>query len=243
MPNNFFITGTSETEKTTLLRDLAKELLRRGVKVGGFISPDELEHGTREGYYVQDIESRKTGTLATVGGNGAKVGKYNVDVKSFESIALKSMKNATKYEVLIIDEIGNMEMKSIAFQDTLADLMVSRVLIIAAISESYVNTYEIFGRVYNLEETDRGEVFSSILRNMDKILGTRKVAVKKVDIKKIELSKVTSQKAKPIKVTKSNVQTKKKTKQTTSRQQAKLLQNKKKESKGFLGKLRNALGF
>lgn len=182
MPNNFFITGMPQSGKTTLLRDLAIALLKKGVNVGGFISPVEKKYGVRESFFVEDIETRKTAPLAIVGGNGPLVGKYNVDVKSFESIVMRSLNNAAKYDVIIVDEIGHMEMKSTAFQDALADLMVSNTPVIASIQGSYVNTYGIYGRVYNLTDTNKGMTYDSILRNILKVLGpATKVSVKKVE--------------------------------------------------------------
>lgn len=186
MVNNFFITGAPQSGKTTLLHDLVKELKKRGFNVGGFLSPEKKEHGTREGFFVQDIETGNIAMLAALDSDGPKVSKYHVDVKGFEYIALQSMKNAGRYDVIIIDEIGVMEMKSTAFQNALTDLLEHEMPIVASLHREYVNMYEIFGRVYSITESNRNEVYASVLRNTLRAL-ENKPAVKRTEVQKLDV--------------------------------------------------------
>src|SRR5271157_4992112 len=109
MPQNFFITGLPKAGKTTLLRTLIKDLKARGFYVGGFLSPEEKHSGKRTGFLVQDIETGKTDSLASLDRDGPKVSKYHVDIGAFETIAMISLSEFKKYDVIIIDEIGPME--------------------------------------------------------------------------------------------------------------------------------------
>ncbi|MEM4359284.1 MAG: NTPase [Candidatus Bilamarchaeaceae archaeon] len=163
MPRNFFITGLPKSGKTTILRKLIEEFKKRGLKVGGFISPEEREHGTREGFYVQDIDTGRIGRLASTKGDGPKVSKYHVDIKSFESIAVPIMKKVDEYDVLIIDEIGRMEMKSKKFVELLDEVFESQTPVIASIHQDYVLTYAVNGEIFVVTPTTREAVFIDLL--------------------------------------------------------------------------------
>lgn len=233
MTNNFFITGPVKSGKTTVLYELVKELRKKGFIVGGFISPEETHHGTREGFYIEDIETEGIANLASIGGNGPKSGKYNVNVKEFEALALKSMKNPEKYDLLVIDEIGKMEMMSTRFQDTLADILEKEIPVVASLHGSYVNTYEIFGRLYRLTDSNRGQVYSSVLRNVVKSVAKKGI----VKVEKVKNNEIKT------KATETKVN-KKKYNKTAKTKKAETPEHKKERKEtGLLGKLKKALGF
>ncbi|MFH1393494.1 MAG: nucleoside-triphosphatase [Candidatus Micrarchaeota archaeon] len=164
MPQNFFITGMPKAGKTTLLRRLIKEMKSKGLKVGGFVSPEEKHHGTRSAFYVEDVGSGKRAVLASVDGDGPKVSKYHVNVKSFESIALPAMKNIGKYDVVIIDEVGRMEMKSEKFSDLLDKAFEAHTPVIAALHNDYLRRYSFEGEVMMLTQSSREAVFLTLLK-------------------------------------------------------------------------------
>jgi nucleoside-triphosphatase len=163
MPQNFFITGMPKSGKTTILRRLIDELKGRGLKVGGFISPEEKEHGTRTGFDVEDIETGKTRRLAAVDADGPKVSKYHVDIKSFESIALPAMESVDMYDVFVVDEIGRMELKSKKFVDLLDKIFESPTPVIASLHRDYVERYGVEGEVVILTPTNREAVFLDLV--------------------------------------------------------------------------------
>jgi len=163
MPRNFFVSGAPKSGKTTLLRRIVEELKKRGLKVGGFITPEERHHGTRKGFYVQDIETGKIALLASVDAEGPKVSKYHVDIKSFESVAIPSMTNVDNYDVFVIDEIGRMELKSQKFISLLDKIFESPVPLIASLHRDYIGRYGIYGEVVILTPTNREAVFLDLL--------------------------------------------------------------------------------
>jgi len=163
MPMNFFITGMPKTGKTTLLTRLVEDLRKKGLKVGGFVSPEEKEHGTREGFYVEDLETGKKALLASIKGNGPKISKYFVDIKSFESVALPSMKKVDSYDVFVLDEIGRMEMKSSKFVDLLDRIFESPTPVIASINQDYVEKYGFSGETLILTRTNREAVYMDLM--------------------------------------------------------------------------------
>ncbi len=163
MPRNYFITGLPKSGKTTLVHRIVEELKARKLKVGGFFSPEERHHGTRTGFFVEDIASGKRRVLASVKGDGPKVSKYHVNVKSFESVSIPAMKEIEKYDVFVVDEIGRMEMRSSVFLKMLDMIFGSDVPVIASISNEYVERYGIEGEVIMLTKTNRDEVLFDLL--------------------------------------------------------------------------------
>lgn len=164
MPQNYFITGQPKAGKTTLLKDLVAELKKAGLSVGGFVSPEERHHGTRTAFQVMDVESGKKARLASVDGDGPKVSKYHVDVRSFESIAVPSMGKCAGYDVFFIDEIGVMEMKSDKFADLLDKVLESDTPLIASLNERYLDEFRESGEVLDLDKESRGQVYQRLLR-------------------------------------------------------------------------------
>jgi nucleoside-triphosphatase len=163
MPRNLFITGLPKTGKTTLLLTIIKELRSRGLYVGGFISPDESRSGKRTGFMVQDIESGKTDMLAMMDSDGPKVSKYHVDIGSFETIAMMSLTDFQRYDVIIIDEIGPMETKSSVFLDALDAVLDSSTPLIASLHEDLVDRFAPLGTVFEIGQDNRQQVYKDIL--------------------------------------------------------------------------------
>jgi len=194
MPNNYFITGMPKSGKTTLLRKLADRMEANGLKVGGFVSPAEKSHGTRTGFYVQDIDSGKIEQLAAVNVDGPKVAKYHVDIRSFESMVGLILEKIKKYDVVVIDEIGRMEMKSERFGDLLIDLLESDIPLVASLHRDYLEDYKAWGEVFILTPSNRGRLYMELAERVSRI---RKRAVKKT--KKPILAKKKTKKAKKTK--------------------------------------------
>ncbi len=163
MPRNFFITGAPKSGKTTLLKEIVTELRKSGLKVGGFVSPEERHHGTRTAFRVMDVQSGKMAELANVKGDGPKVSKYHVDVRSFESIAVPAMESFDDCDVFVIDEIGVMEMKSVKFARLLDRIIESDTPLIAALHGQFVDKFGSSGEILELDQDSRGEVFERLL--------------------------------------------------------------------------------
>jgi nucleoside-triphosphatase len=178
MSQNFFITGLPKAGKTTLLRMLIKDLKTRGLFVGGFISPEEKRSGKRTGFLVQDIESGKIDTLASLDRDGPKVSKYHVDIGSFETIAMLSLSDFQKYDVIIIDEIGPMETKSTVFLDALDEIFSSSTPLIASLHEDMVGNYASRGKVFEIDDSNRQQVYDDIIEEIKSISKKAKIQKK-----------------------------------------------------------------
>jgi nucleoside-triphosphatase len=115
----YLLMGRPGVGKTTLLRRIAAGLAE--VKAGGFFTEEIRERGTRTGFRVETFTG-ETGILAHVHHRaGPRVGKYVVDCETFERIGVRALELAVvKAAVILIDEIGKMELFSPCFIDALA---------------------------------------------------------------------------------------------------------------------------
>ena len=132
------LTGQPNCGKTTAVKRLSEALARDGVKLRGFVTEEVLVAGKRVGFDVVTIPDGKRGILSRKGGPAAhpKTGQYSVDVASFEKLALPTIEPPAGQEdvVLVLDEIGRMELHSAAFAARVEELLARGVRLVGAIT-------------------------------------------------------------------------------------------------------------
>jgi nucleoside-triphosphatase len=116
-PIRIFLTGEPGSGKTTAIRKAADLLITQGFKVGGIITTEMRESGTRVGFRIVDLSTKETGILAHINGkNGPRVGKYVVQLEDIERIAVGGIKRAIlESNIIVVDELGPMELNSQSF--------------------------------------------------------------------------------------------------------------------------------
>ena len=129
----FLITGPPGIGKTTAVRKVAHSL---GGLADGFFTEEIRDKGGRKGFRLLTLRG-ESGTLAHLSpGEGPRIGRYTVNLTDLESIGVASILRAlTSGSVLIIDEIGRMELLSERFRQALLDAFESGIDIIATIRE------------------------------------------------------------------------------------------------------------
>ncbi len=107
------ITGSPGVGKSTVCRNVLKRLT---CTYSGMVSADIRVKGERVGFEVKDIATGKKGILAHRQGTGPRVGSYHVNLEDLNGIGVAAIRNAlSSSELIVIDEIAPMELKSPEF--------------------------------------------------------------------------------------------------------------------------------
>jgi nucleoside-triphosphatase len=128
------LTGPPRAGKTTLVCRLAQELAAGGIAAGGFVTREIREEGQRVGFTVEEIGGTQALLAHMALAEGPRVGRYRVDVAAFESLALPAIDRAAQRGgVVIIDELGQMELFSPAFIHAVNQLLGQVIPLVATI--------------------------------------------------------------------------------------------------------------
>jgi len=132
--NNILITGRPGVGKTSVILKVVQQFPGR---IGGFITKEIKESGKRAGFKLETLDG-KGGILAHINVKSPyKISKYGVNIEDLEKIGVSSIKNALEdCELIIIDEIGKMELFSTSFKNAVLDTLNSNVQVLATITRS-----------------------------------------------------------------------------------------------------------
>ena len=108
------ITGPPGCGKTTTIKRFCAE---SKLKAGGFYT-EEIRGEKRVGFKIVTFDGRE-GTLAHIGiKEGPRLGRYGVNLEDLNLVGVYALEKAlAKAELLIIDEIGKMELFSSRFRE------------------------------------------------------------------------------------------------------------------------------
>jgi len=128
------LTGSPGVGKTTVM---TKVLARLPVRAGGFYTEEVRQGGQRTGFRIVTLDG-EAGILASVGSRSSRrVGRYGVELEEFERVGVAAIARAlAQADVVIIDEIGKMEMFSAAFKDAVLAVLASAKPLLATITQS-----------------------------------------------------------------------------------------------------------
>jgi nucleoside-triphosphatase len=124
--------GRPGSGKTTLARRIVAGLRESDIPVTGFTTEEIREARTRVGFAIETTDGER-GTLAHVDLPGPpRVGKYGVDLDLFERLAIPSLR-AAPGALVVIDELGKMELASSRFRDAVEQLFASPADVVATV--------------------------------------------------------------------------------------------------------------
>ena len=117
------ITGKPGCGKTYVIKQIIEEFRKKNKQIYGIITEDicDEETGKRQGFYLKNINTKTTDTLAmkkedkTLHG----INKYKVNIDGINKMIEDLEEDISKMEtgsILVIDEIGRMELMSEKFQ-------------------------------------------------------------------------------------------------------------------------------
>ncbi|MDH7507969.1 MAG: NTPase [Methanomassiliicoccales archaeon] len=111
------ITGLPGAGKTHALLKVIEMLEASEMKVGGMITEPIIEDNKRLGFYVIDWQTKRKAILASTEIRSKfMVGKFGVDLSALEEVGVEAILKACETaDVVVIDEVGKMEVESEKF--------------------------------------------------------------------------------------------------------------------------------
>ena len=107
-----------------------------GLMVSGVLTEEVRTDGVRTGFKIRNLASGEEGWLArTTLQEGPRIGNYRVNTQNLEKIGAMTLDNAARGEspLVLIDEVGPMEMTSGFFRRALKEVLMSHKIIVATV--------------------------------------------------------------------------------------------------------------
>ena len=121
MKQVYLLTGTPGTGKTSLIKQAVAEM--RG-KAGGFYTEEIRSGGVRQGFRLITLDGRSA-ILAHIDIHSQyRVSKYGVDIESLDRVGVSALRKAAEQcDLVVIDEIGKMELFSVSFREAVLQII------------------------------------------------------------------------------------------------------------------------
>ena len=116
MTDVYLLTGRPGTGKTTVIRQAIAE---SRVRAGGFYTEEIRNGGGRVGFRITTLDGQQA-ILAHIDITSRhRVSKYGVDIDNLDKVGVAALHQAIKEsDLIVIDEIGKMELFSPRFRET-----------------------------------------------------------------------------------------------------------------------------
>lgn len=121
----FLLTGKPRMGKSTAIK---KILNRLGPDIcGGFYTEEIRDANDRIGFRCVSVDGESQ-EIANIGSNSPiSVGRYGVDIKNFEHFTIPILESSLiSKKVIIMDEIGFMQLLSYPFQELVSNIITQR---------------------------------------------------------------------------------------------------------------------
>ncbi|HEX75840.1 MAG TPA: NTPase [Dehalococcoidia bacterium] len=115
MANVYLLTGSPGAGKTTVIREA---IARTKAKAGGFCTEEIRSGGIRQGFRITTLDGRNA-ILAHIDiFSHHRVSKYGVDTRNLDEVGVAALHRAIEEsDLIVIDEIGKMELFSPRFKE------------------------------------------------------------------------------------------------------------------------------
>ncbi len=166
---NILITGFPGVGKTVLLRKLLRSLPTSTTR--GFYTEEIREGDNRVGFSLTTVDGRLH-TLAHVRNivSPHRVGRYKVDVQTFERVIHEELRLQAGVSTYVVDEIGKMECLSSLFCQRVIDILDSDAHLIATIAAKGTEFVERIKKrsdvdLFRLTRQNRDSMLSDVLQS------------------------------------------------------------------------------
>ena len=133
-PLRFLLEGPPKVGKTVAMRRLVELLREHGAAVSGFVTDEIRERDRRVGFVVRDVAGPEAVLAHQDFQTGVHVSRFGVNVPAFERVALPALRRAQETGgVVIIDELGRMELASAPFVKVVDALLAGSLPVVATV--------------------------------------------------------------------------------------------------------------
>ncbi len=134
MKQVYLLTGIPGTGKTSLIKQVVAEM---GGKAGGFYTEEIRSQGIRKGFRLVTLDGQSAILAHVKSQSRYRVGKYGVDIGSLDQVGVPALLKATQQcDLVVIDEIGRMELFSANFRKTVLEIIDSGKKLLGTIMQS-----------------------------------------------------------------------------------------------------------
>jgi len=141
--------------KTSIILKIVNSIRGAGYEVGGMVSREVKERGIRAGFELEDLKTGRKGWLAHKEiCSGPRLGKYFVNIRDLESIGVEAIENALRspeINLIVIDEIGPMELFSNNFIRAVRESIRSNKPLLASIHKK--SRHNLLDEIRKMNET------------------------------------------------------------------------------------------
>jgi nucleoside-triphosphatase len=134
MGRALLLTGRPGVGKTTVIRSVVTQL---GARAGGFYTEEVREAGRRTRFRLVALDG-STAILAGLNISGPyRVGRYGVHLSNLERVGVEGVRRAIRHadvSVVVIDEIGKMELISLAFREAVLEGLTSAKTVLGTVT-------------------------------------------------------------------------------------------------------------
>ncbi|MEM3342527.1 MAG: NTPase [Thermoplasmata archaeon] len=119
------ITGLPGSGKSQALIKVIEMLEADNIVVGGMVTGAIIEENQRVGVFVKDWTTKEQGVMAHINSTSKiNIDGFGVDISELDRVGVKAINTAVdNAEVIVIDEVGRMEVESANFVATVKKAM------------------------------------------------------------------------------------------------------------------------
>lgn len=168
------LTGRPGVGKTTIVNRVYEHYSKNGFKIEGLTTREVREGSARTGFMIADLASGQEGWLAKKEiGTGPRVGSYVVVSHDLERIGVAALERSMSgpADLVIVDEIGPMEMTSTLFRSNISKILNGNKAVVATVKfgSRYPEVESIRQKSLHWEITkeNRESIYRRLIRQVD----------------------------------------------------------------------------
>ncbi len=119
--SKILLTGKPGIGKTTIIRRVLSELPT--IRANGFYTQEIREGGIRKGFELVTLNGEEAILAHTDMRTPFRVGRYSVSLDGLDKMGVTAIIDGLKKDLVVIDEIGRMELYSDKFRDVVIEAL------------------------------------------------------------------------------------------------------------------------